>query len=159
MRKSEENPSVAASPAPSRESTSRRHSIARRTRRLPVHAVVAAIAVLWLAPTLALLVSSFRERTAVTATGWWRILWNPADITLQNYADVLTQNNMARSFVNSIIIAVPGTLLPIFVAAVAAYAFAWMRFPGRRLILSLGHCPPSRADPVDHHTCPAVIYP
>ncbi len=137
MRKSEENPSVAASPVPSRESTSRRHSIARRTRHLPVHAIVAAIAVLWLAPTLALLVSSFRERTAVTATGWWRILWNPADITLQNYADVLTQNNMARSFVNSIIIAVPGTLLPIFVAAVAAYAFAWMRFPGRRLVLVL----------------------
>ena len=137
MRKSEEKPNVAASPAPSRESSPTRHSIARRMRRLPVHAVVAAIAVLWLAPTLALLVSSFRERTAVTATGWWRILWNPAEITLQNYTDVLTQNNMARSFVNSLIIAVPGTLLPIFVAALAAYAFAWMNFPGRRLILVL----------------------
>ena len=69
MRNSEENPNVAASPAPSGESSHTRHVIARRTRRLPVHAIVVAIALLWLAPTLALLVSSFRERTAVTRHG------------------------------------------------------------------------------------------
>lgn len=120
-----------------RKSLYLRKRVAHRMRRLPVHVVVVVIALLWLTPTLALLVSSFRERTDVTASGWWRLLWNPTGVTLQNYGDVLTQNNMARSLVNSITIAVPGTVLPIFVAALAAYAFAWMQFPGRRLILLL----------------------
>ncbi len=136
MRNPEEHAGETASLETPGETTPPRRA-ARRMRRLPVHAAVAAFAVLWFAPTFALLVSSFRERTAVTASGWWTILRNPTEVTLQNYADVLTQNNMARSFVNSIIIAVPGTALPIFVAALAAYAFAWMQFPGRRLILLL----------------------
>lgn len=136
MRKSDVNPQEAALPEPAEEFSPWRR-VTRGMRRLPVHAVVVVVALLWLTPTLALLVSSFRERTDVTASGWWRLLWNPTGVTLQNYGDVLTQNNMARSFVNSIIIAVPGTALPIFVAALAAYAFAWMQFPGRRLILML----------------------
>ena len=136
MRNPKEHAGDVASPVTLGESSPLRRAV-RRTGRIPVHAVVVGIAALWLLPTIALLVSSFRARTAVTASGWWRILWNPADITLQNYLDVLTQNNMARSFLNSIIIAVPGTVLPIFVAALAAYAFAWMDFPGRKIILVL----------------------
>lgn len=134
MDKSDGDLSLAASEASSEE-TSPIGRAAHRARRFPIHVAVIACAAVWLLPTIALLVSSFRERTAVTDSGWWRILWDPADITLQNYADVLTQNNMARSFINSIIIAVPGTALPIFVAALAAYAFAWMSFPGRSLLL------------------------
>jgi alpha-glucoside transport system permease protein len=99
--------------------------------RGPLHVAVIALAALWMVPTVGLLVSSFRSRQAITTSGWWTAFLHPLDFTLQNYVEVLTQEAMGRSFLNSLIIAVPATILPIIVAALAAYAFAWMRFPGR----------------------------
>jgi alpha-glucoside transport system permease protein len=46
--------------------------------------------------------------------------------------EVVPGDNMIRSFMNSLIVAVPSTVIPILIAAFAAYAFAWMKFPGRR---------------------------
>ena len=97
----------------------------------PLHVAVIGLAMLWMVPTVGLLVSSFRSRQAITTSGWWTAFQHPLDFTLQNYVEVLTQEAMGRSFVNSLIIAVPATIIPIIVAALAAYAFAWMRFPGR----------------------------
>src|SRR5439155_12223212 len=57
--------------------------------------------------------------------------------TLENYEKVLTTNNMAQSFVNSLIVSIPSTVLPILLAAFAAYAFAWMKFPGRNLLFAV----------------------
>jgi alpha-glucoside transport system permease protein len=99
--------------------------------RGPLHVAVIGLAVVWMVPTVGLLVSSFRSRQAITTSGWWTAFQHPLDFTLQNYVEVLTQEAMGRSFVNSLIIAVPATIIPIIVAALAAYAFAWMRFPGR----------------------------
>ena len=99
--------------------------------RGPLHVAVIGLAMLWMVPTVGLLVSSFRSRQAITTSGWWTAFQHPLDFTLQNYVEVLTQEAMGRSFVNSLIIAVPATIIPIIVAALAAYAFAWMRFPGR----------------------------
>jgi alpha-glucoside transport system permease protein len=55
--------------------------------------------------------------------------------TLENYQRVLTDNNMAQSFANSLLVALPATLIPMLAAALAAYALAWMRFRGRDLVL------------------------
>jgi len=90
--------------------------------------------ILWSIPTIALLVSSFREPTAIAASGWWNAITEPFDFTIDNYEKVLTQRGMARSFWNSVIITVPSTILVILVASFAAYAFAWMRFPGRNVL-------------------------
>jgi len=90
--------------------------------------------ILWSIPTIALLVSSFREPTAIAASGWWNAITEPFDFTIDNYEKVLTQRGMARSFWNSVIITVPSTILVIMVASFAAYAFAWMRFPGRNVL-------------------------
>jgi alpha-glucoside transport system permease protein len=98
---------------------------------LPVHAAVIAIAVLWMTPTFGLLISSFRPPHLVMSSGWWTALQTPFVFTLDNYARVLSTNNMAQSFANSLFVAIPATILPIVVAALAAYAFAWMEFPGR----------------------------
>jgi alpha-glucoside transport system permease protein len=89
---------------------------------------------LWSIPTIALLVSSFRDPGDVIISGWWNAIKSPLDLTLDNYDKVLTQRNMGQSFINSLIITIPGTILPIVVAAFAAYAFAWMKFPGRNLL-------------------------
>lgn len=98
-------------------------------QRLPLHAVLVALILLWSVPTIALLVSSFREPTAISSSGWWHAAGE--DLTLRNYRTVLAQQGLARSLVNSVLISVPATLLLVFVSALAAYAFAWMRFPGR----------------------------
>ncbi|GAC1447190.1 MAG: carbohydrate ABC transporter permease [Ktedonobacterales bacterium] len=94
-------------------------------------AIVVVIAVLWLIPTLGLLVSSFRPAADIRATGWWAAFVPPWHFTVDNYVHVLQAQGIGPAFVNSLIIAIPGTVLPVLLAAVAAYAFAWMRFPGR----------------------------
>jgi alpha-glucoside transport system permease protein len=117
-----------------RTETSRwRTILARLGRRLPLHLALIGLAVLWSIPTLALLVSSFRDPSAVASTGWWEAAGE--SLTLQNYRDVLSQQGLDRAFVNSFIITIPATLLVILVAALAAYAFAWMQFPGRNVLL------------------------
>ena len=109
----------------------------RLLRRVPLHAVVVAICLLWFIPTVGLLVSSFRPPREVTQTGWWTALVPPTQFTLENYQRVLGAYNMGRSFMNSLFITIPATVIPIMVAAYAAYAFAWMRFRGRELLFTI----------------------
>ena len=102
--------------------------------RYSVHAVVIFLMVIWLLPTIGLLVNSFRPEQDVASTGWWQGLLNPSNLSLQNYQEVLAQNGIAEAFVNSLLITIPATIIPIAVAAFAAYAFAWMEFPGRNVL-------------------------
>lgn len=90
------------------------------------------IAVLWTLPTFGLLVTSFRDQKDIRTSGWWNVVTNPS-LTLDNYKEVLTggETNLSQYFVNSLVITIPAVLLPILLASLAAYAFAWMRWPGR----------------------------
>lgn len=97
-------------------------------------AIVIILALLWSVPTFGLFVSSFRPANLITTTGWWSGLVPPWTFTLNNYIDVINAQGLGLAFVNSLIISIPGTLFPMIVGAFAAYAFAWMRFPGRDLI-------------------------
>ncbi|MFS8613461.1 MULTISPECIES: carbohydrate ABC transporter permease [Limnochorda] len=102
-----------------------------------VHLVIILTCLVWILPTLGLLVSSVRPAHDVAATGWWTVLRNPFDLTqytLQNYREVLGAAGMGRAFVNSLIITIPATLLTIGIAAFAAFAFAWFQFPGRDVL-------------------------
>lgn len=103
----------------------------RALARGPLHIVVITICLLWMLPSLGLLVSSFRPNEAIATSGWWTAITSPTQFTIENYAQVLTTQGMARSFLNSIIIALPATLITMLIAALAAYAFSWMEFPGR----------------------------
>ncbi len=102
--------------------------------RVPLHLLVILVAIAWSLPTIALLTSSFRDPSAIAASGWWTAFAHPEQFTLENYSAVMNQRGMAEALRNSLIITIPSTLLVILVAASAAYAFARMEFPGRTLL-------------------------
>jgi alpha-glucoside transport system permease protein len=107
-----------------------------RPGRFGLHAALWLICAVWLAPIAGLLVSSVRPAPDVAASGWWTVLRHPV-FTAANYRDVLTTQGVGTSFLNTVVIAVPATVLPLLIAAYAAYAFAWMPFAGRGALFGL----------------------
>jgi alpha-glucoside transport system permease protein len=107
--------------------------IVRWTGKGPVHLALIAIAVIWLVPTVGLLITSFRPRPDIASSGWWETFSN-LNFTLDNYQNVLTNQGMKSSFLNSFFISIPSTLIPLLVGALAAFAFSWIRFPFRDTI-------------------------
>jgi alpha-glucoside transport system permease protein len=110
--------------------------IVRALNRTPIHIALGIIALIWLAPTVGLLVTSFRPRSDIQVTGWWESFLQ-FRYTLENYASVLSSQGMLRAFVNTVIIAVPSTLIPLTLASMAAYAFSWLNFPFRDALFLL----------------------
>jgi len=110
-------------------------TVAKRILRIagksPVHLVLAAIGVLWLVPTLGLLVTSILAPANFLQKGWWKLFSKPSLATFENYRGIFQHGPIPHSLVITAEIAVGGTVLPILVAALAAYAFAWLEFPGR----------------------------
>src|SRR5260370_13886313 len=102
-----------------------------------VTVLVVVIAVMWSIPTFGLFVASFRPPQLIASTGWWSGLVPPWHFTIENYQAVILQQGFGQAFLNSLIIAIPGTLLPIAVGSFAAYAFAWMKFPIRDFLFFL----------------------
>jgi alpha-glucoside transport system permease protein len=99
-----------------------------------VHTALIALMVIWAVPTIGLLINSLRPATDAFGSGWWSALFPPYHFTFENYAHVLGQSNIATALLNSLFISIPATVIPIFVAAFAAYAFSWMEFPGRNIL-------------------------
>ena len=183
-----------------------------------VNGTLALICLLWLVPLFGLLISSFRERSDIVASGWWtvfphqeyiktsqvqltkglpldkpivvegttltdaqlragyklpdgrQLIWanrrarlvnvqtqqwtTNANFTTTNYQSVLLGQqytykladgttkteqgeNMSKAFINSLTVTIPATVIPILLATFAAYAFAWMRFPGRKIMFAM----------------------
>ncbi len=113
---------------------SKSQRITRLFSRGILNVVILAICAFWFIPTLGLFISSFRPANLILNTGWWKAFQTPFKFTLENYVKVLTTANMGRSFINSLLISIPATVMPILIAAVAAYAFSWMEFPGRDVL-------------------------
>ena len=192
----------------------------KRLGKLVVNLTLLILVIVWTVPTLAIFISSFRDRDRIASTGWWTVFpyrdWQPVseldpkqlgldpnsvmqiegvsgtfdefragvqtpdgkrvtwignkrlgkievqkqvwtvdwNFTLDNYKQVLggqsfdfkrpngtietvQGDNMNNAFLNSLAVSIPSTAIPILIAAFAAYAFAWMRFPGRRWMFIL----------------------
>ena len=125
-------PTSDALTAPDREAA---RTVVRRGLSSPIAtAVIVLISVLWTIPTLGLLVNSVRSKQDAATTGWWREFSDPS-FSLSGYHSVLVDNGgFVLPLANSLAITIPGTIIPIFVASMAAYALAWMRFRGSDVI-------------------------
>jgi alpha-glucoside transport system permease protein len=101
---------------------------------------VLVIVVMWLIPALGVLITSLRPEALADSTGWWSALTNPFDSaqwTLENYSLALEAEGFGNAFLNSLAVAIPSTVIPIAIAAFAAYAFSWMEFRGREVLFVL----------------------
>ena len=129
-----------AAPVPPQEralTRAERRAVAARTKLSSpaASAIALLIAVLWTVPTLGLFVTSFRPELDIRRSGWWTALSDP-QFTLDNYNQVLYGGgtNFATLFVNSLVITLPAVIIPITLALLAAYAFAWIKFRGRNIL-------------------------
>jgi alpha-glucoside transport system permease protein len=105
-----------------------------------VRVTIFVVVVIWLVPTVGVLVTSFRPEALVDTTGWWTALGHPfrsGEWTLENYRQALDAGGFQNAFLNSFAVGVPATVIPITIAAFAAYAFAWMEFRGRYVMFVL----------------------
>ncbi len=104
-----------------------------------VRVIVVSIVLVWLIPAVGLLITSIRIQSLIETTGWWTAIPNLFDAsqwTLGNYQEVLTTGGFDSAFVNTLVVSVPATIMPITIAAFAAYAFSWMEFKGRFLMFA-----------------------
>ena len=101
--------------------------------------VLSILALIWLLPTIGLLITSVRERTEAQRTGWWDVILNPLSQKweLGSYASVLSESDLGRSFISSLAVTIPATILPLLFAAYAAYGFTFLTFKGREFYFAL----------------------
>jgi alpha-glucoside transport system permease protein len=107
-----------------------------RFSKWPVYLSVWVIVILWIIPAVGLLINSLRDPGDVRESGWWTIvgsILDPATWTLENYRVVL-EEGFGNAFANTLAVTIPAVVIPITIAAFAAYAFSWMTFPGRNLL-------------------------
>jgi alpha-glucoside transport system permease protein len=106
-------------------------SITRALSHAPVNIVLVIIGLAWLIPTIGLLFTSLLPAQLIASRGWWTAITHPGLMTLDNYRGIFSDQAITSAMLTTVWIALGGTILPIVVAALAAYAFAWIEFPGR----------------------------
>jgi alpha-glucoside transport system permease protein len=105
--------------------------VVRALGRAPVQFVLIVIGLMWLAPTVGLFLTSLLSAEDASQMGWWKLMTEPSTATFDNYRTIFENDDITSSLVTTAVIAVGGTVLPIAAASLAAYAFAWLDFPGR----------------------------
>jgi alpha-glucoside transport system permease protein len=110
----------------------------RKTSKVSL-VVLSFLAIIWLMPTIGLLITSVRERTEAQRTGWWDVILNPLSQRweLGSYASVLSESDLGKSFISSLAVTIPATILPLLFAAYAAYGFTFLVFKGREFYFAL----------------------
>ncbi len=123
---------VEAPPAPSRKPEPAPGDV--RKGGWLIRIVIIVIVILWSIPTIGVLITSLRPEALVDTSGWWTVFARPfqaAQWTVENYRLAITGEGFGNSFLNSLAVTIPATVIPITIAAFAAYGFSWMEFPGR----------------------------
>jgi alpha-glucoside transport system permease protein len=105
--------------------------IGRAVARGPLNIFLAVLAVMWLVPTLGLLLTSLLPTTEITQTGWWKVVSQPSLATFENYKEIFNNEAITSALWTTVQISVGNTVLLVIVASLAGYAFAWLDFPAR----------------------------
>jgi alpha-glucoside transport system permease protein len=116
----------------SRGSAGRR--VARLAGKLPFQILMAAIALMWLVPTIGLFLTSLMPVAKIQELGWWKVISKPSLATFDNYNALFHNHTLTKALFTTAEIAVGNTLILVLVAALAGYAFAWLDFPGRDIL-------------------------
>jgi alpha-glucoside transport system permease protein len=124
-----------AAVAPRREPLGQR--LTRALSKGPINLLLAFIAVLWLVPTLGLFLTSLMPADVVSGQGWWTVFSEPSVTTLENYEELINNEEITGALLTTVLVALGGTAIPIMVGALAGYAFAWLEFPGREWLFLL----------------------
>ena len=111
------------------ESTGSR--LIRLAAKAPVYILLVAVGLLWLVPTFGLFLTSLITPSQINSSGWWEVVLTPSLATLENYRTIFENDAIPSALLTTVWVSLGGTVLPIMVAALAAYAFAWLEFPGR----------------------------
>jgi alpha-glucoside transport system permease protein len=99
--------------------------------KAPVHVVLVVIAVFWLVPTTGLFITSLLRASDAAQGGWWNFFVKPSTWTLDNYTNMFDNEGITHALVVTAQVTIGATILPILIASAAAYALAWIEFPGR----------------------------
>ena len=102
-------------------------------QRLPLHLVIIIFVAIWIVPTVGMIINSFRAVSDMGHAGWWTILFPPHGFTFASYQQVLNTEGVGSSIATSILITIPATVIQLAIATMGAYAFAWMKFPGKNI--------------------------
>jgi alpha-glucoside transport system permease protein len=111
------------------ESTAKK--VGRIAARGPLNLILIFVGLLWLLPTFALFVTSLMTPQDYNSFGWWKLLSEPSLATWQNYSNLWNDSDIPGALWTTLLITIGGTILPILIASLAGYAFAWLEFPGR----------------------------
>ncbi len=138
----ETTPAKESAPAaPKKRKRSKLNAGENRTSGWFTRIVLLLVVVIWMVPTIGLIVTSLRSPFDANSSGWWTVFSSNDGLSITNYTDVLQASSggstLVESFVNSLVVAIPATLIPILIAAFAAYAFSWMDFKGREPLFIL----------------------
>ncbi|MGE4468131.1 carbohydrate ABC transporter permease [Sphaerochaeta sp.] len=132
-------------------------SLARKRQNkwtMVINIILIVLVIIWSIPIIGLLISSLRPQDDVLNTGWWTIFKGDGEFTLNNYRRVLggsqetftdaegnvlraSGDNLSQAFINSFTVTIPSVIIPILIATAAAFGFAWMIFPGRKLFFTI----------------------
>ena len=99
--------------------------------RAPIHIVLVLIAVFWLIPTTGLFITSLLTPSDAAQGAWWNFVTKPSAWTLDNYANLFDNEGFTHAIWVTVQVTIGATIVPILIAALAAYALAWIEFPGR----------------------------
>ena len=106
-------------------------SIAQKISRLPIHLFLLFIGLLWLIPAAGLFVTSLLPPAIANAEGWWNVFSKPSELTIENYRTIFHNSAITHALLVTAEVTIGATILPILIASLAAYALAWIEFPGR----------------------------
>jgi alpha-glucoside transport system permease protein len=110
-----------------------------KSKSIGSYIILVILAALWLVPTVGLFITSLRAKGEAQTSGWWAAILHPftQDWDLSSYTTVLTENKLGTSFVSSLAVTIPATVLPLLFAAYAAFGFTFLTFRGREFYFSV----------------------